>query len=47
MKKHLIEACHYCGQKIDRVMYLKNMKARMRKAGLPSLAKLITILDKK
>ena len=44
MKK---EKCVYCGQVVDRSLWLKNAKRNARKQGLPSLAKLLGFLEVK
>lgn len=35
------EICHTCGQKVDPIIYKKYLIKKLKKRGLPSLAKLL------
>ncbi len=41
------EICYECGQKVDRQIWLKHTQKKLKKQGLPSLAKLLKIVNKK
>lgn len=41
------EKCPECGHTINQEDWLKHQKKRLRKIGLPSLAKLLSLLNKK
>jgi hypothetical protein len=46
MKKKTQEICYHCGQKVDKEIWLKHMKKKLKQNGLPSLAKLLTWTNK-
>lgn len=44
-KKEVKEICHYCGQVVNREIWLKHTKKQLIKSGMPSLAKLLNLLQ--
>ena len=43
MKKKKQEICYHCGQKVNKEIWLKHTKKKLKQNGLPSLAKLLTL----